>query len=133
MGASALACTLVMVAGCGGSGDPDDVAPVPAAGSVTYKGKPVDHGQVVFQPEKGRPARGEIEGGQFTMSTVREGDGAAPGKQHIAVIVTAETKVKGGDTDVTYLVPEKYASPDSSGIEIDLPKGGSRSIQIELQ
>jgi hypothetical protein len=52
--------------------------------------------------EKGRPASGTIENGKFTLSTYREGDGAVPGKNKVAVVATEEQKTKDGDTTVKY-------------------------------
>jgi hypothetical protein len=132
LGATAL--MTIAVVGCG-SGDPDAIKAVPAAGTVTYKGKPIETGTIGFIPAKGRPASGQITNGQFTMMTYTDGDGAIPG--HHAVTVNATKQVTGsgraGDEGRTIsLVPESYASPDSSGTAVDIPPEGKTGIKIDL-
>jgi len=124
---------LAAVAGCG-SRDPDAIPAVPAAGTVTYQGKPVEEGSVRFVPEKGRPAGGAIKGGHFTLSTYDPDDGAIPGKHHVGVTATKKVPVPGGgEPRDVYVIPEKYADPSGSGIEIDVPKDGSKDLKIEIQ
>jgi hypothetical protein len=128
---------LVVVAalpGCGG-GDPYAVKTVSAAGTVTYQGQPVKKGTILFQPEdeKGRPASGTIEDGKFALTTYREGDGAVAGKHAVAVVATEEQKAKDGDTSVKYIIPESYASPQSSGVTVEVPPGGSRDLRVDIK
>ena len=130
-----LALTVVAaVSGCGG-GDPYAVKTVSAAGTVTYQGKPVSKGTILFQPldEKGRPASGMIENGKFSLNTYREGDGAVPGKHKVAVVVTEEKKTKDGDTTVKYIIPERYASAETSGVEMEVPPGGSSDLRVDIK
>jgi hypothetical protein len=130
-----LALTVVAaVSGCGG-GDPYAVKTVSAAGTATYQGKPVSKGTILFQPvdEKGRPASGTIEDGKFTLTTYREGDGAVPGKHKVAVVVTEEKKTKDGDTTVKYIIPERYASAETSGVEVEVPPGGSSDLRVDIK
>jgi hypothetical protein len=125
---------VVALPGCGG-GDPYAVKPVSAAGTVTYHGQPVKKGTILFQPvgEQGRPASGTIEDGKFALTTYREGDGAVAGKHEVAVVATEEQKRKDGDTSVKYIVPENYASPESSGVTVDVPPGGSRDLRVDIK
>jgi len=130
-----LALTVVAaVSGCGG-GDPYAVKTVSAAGTATYQGKPVSKGTILFQPvdEKGRPASGTIEDGKFTLTTYREGDGAVPGKHKVAVVATEEKKTKDGDTTVKYLIPERYASAETSGVEVEVAPGGSSDLRVDIK
>jgi len=125
----------IALAGCG-SGDPNAIKAVPAAGTVTYKGKPIETGRIGFVPAQGRPASGEIVNGKFTMTTYTDGDGAIPG--HHAVTVNATKQVPGsgraGDEGKTIsLLPENYANPDSSGTAVDIPPEGKTDIKIDLQ
>ena len=122
----------MVLAGCGGR-DPDLQPAVPASGTVTYKAKPVSKGAVHFQPEKGHPASGIIDEGRFTLTTYDPNDGAVAGKHKVGVEVTREVPTKGGDTTVKYLIPEKYARPDESGIEVEIPPGGNTDIQIGIK
>ena len=134
---SALVLVLMAVAaapGCWG-GDPYAVKTVSAAGTATYQGKPVSKGTILFQPvdEKGRPASGTIDDGKFTLTTYREGDGAVPGKHRVAVVATEERKTKDGDTTVKYLIPEQYASAETSGVEVEVPPGGSSDLRVDIK
>jgi hypothetical protein len=126
--------TAVAVSGCGDH-DPYAVKTVSAAGTVTYQGKPVEKGTIEFQPmdAKGRPASGTIENGKFTLTTYREGDGAAPGEHTVAVVATEEQKTKDGDTTIKYLIPEQYASPETSGVTVEVPPGGSSELQVDIK
>jgi hypothetical protein len=125
---------VVAFSGCGSS-DPYAVKTVSAAGTVTYQGKPVPKGTILFQPvdENGRPASGTIEDGKFTLSTYSEGDGAVPGKHMVAVVATEEVKTRDGDTSVKYLIPEQYASAETSGVEVEVPSGGSSDLQVAFK
>ena len=58
-----------------------EYATVPASGTVTYKGKPLEKGQVQLLPNKDGPvAVGSVENGKFILGTNQEGNGALPGK-----------------------------------------------------
>ena len=124
--------TWLVLSGCGGS-DPNELPTVSASGTVTYKDQPVSKGTVHFQPEKGRPASGIIEDGKFTLTTNTPGDGAVAGKHKVGVEVTEEVKTKDGDTSVKYVVPEKFANPDTSKIQIEIPPGGNKDIKVEVK
>ena len=119
-----------VVSGCGGSDGPPAV---PASGTVSYQGKPISKGTIHFQPEKGRSASGPIEGGKFTLTTYQEGDGAVAGKHAVGVEVTEEVKQKGGDTNVKYLIPQKFANPGQSKISVEVPAGGKTDIAIDVK
>ncbi len=127
----AAAMVWAVVSGCGG--DSGELPAVPAAGTVSYQGKPVSKGTIHFQPEKGRPASGPIDGGKFTLTTYKEGDGAVAGKHLVAVEVTEEVKDKDGDTTVKYVVPQKFANPTSSKITAEVPPGGKTDIVIDIK
>jgi hypothetical protein len=129
----ALALLGTLLGGCGG-GDKDQARVVPAAGKATYKGGPIKKGTIVFVPEKeGRGANGTVEDGSFTMSTYGEGDGAIPGKYKVGVIVTEEVPTKGGDTTTKYLIPQKFSDAEQSGLTIEVPAGGSSSLQVDVK
>jgi hypothetical protein len=129
----ALVLTALGAVGC--SSTPAGVIPaVPAAGTVTYKGKPLEQGQLQFLPEQGSPASGSIENGKFTLSTYSEGDGAVPGKHKVGITSTKEVPSKrGGEAETVYLIPVNYASPDLSGIEVEIPPEGNTNITIDLK
>jgi len=128
--AAGLALTLA-VAGC--SRDADFTAAVPAAGTVTFKGKPLESGNLQFIPDKGRSAAGAIKDGKFVLTTYEDNDGAIAGKHTVTVTAYKEVKVKGEtEPQQVLIIDEKYANPTSSGIAIEIPSGGKQDIEIKL-
>ena len=116
--------------GCGG--EPDVLPAVPVSGTLAVEGKPVAKGAIHFHPQKGHTANGIVEDGKFTLSTYKEGDGAVVGKHRVAVEVNEEVPTKDGDTTTRSLIAKKYSSPDSSGIELEIPGRGLPNLQIDL-
>jgi hypothetical protein len=123
----------MVIIGCGG--DPDQISAVPASGTVTYNGKPIETGTIGFLPKTGRPASGAIKDGQFTLTTYESGDGATPGKHRVIVSSTklVPSNVKGADPETVYLIPKMYASPGESYIDIEIPPEGNRKIEIKIE
>jgi hypothetical protein len=128
-----LSFTLIMaLAGC--SGDSGMVAAVPASGTVTFDGKPLETGSIQFIPEKGRPAGGPIKDGKFTLTTYNENDGAIPGKHAVAVTAFKDVKLKGqSEAQQVPIIPAIYLKPTTSGIAVDVPPGGKTDIAIDLK
>lgn len=114
-----------MIAGCGESGLPTAAV----QGKVLYQGKPLEFGSVLFQPEEGPPATGEIQpDGTFRLSTYKSGDGAVLGQHHVA-ITCLETQRPGYTVNPNEemptgkpLIPEKYAKPYDSGLTAEVKK-----------
>jgi hypothetical protein len=100
---------------------------------LNYDGKPVAKGRVLFQPEKGHPADGEIENGKFTLRTYKDGDGAVVGRHKVAIISVEEVPTKDGDTTSKFLVPQKFADPGSSGLTVDIPPKGDTNILLNFK
>lgn len=128
--------TGLLIAGCSG-GDPDAKRAVPVSGTVTYKGEPISAGRIVFQPDKGRPAEGEITDGAFSLSTYKPGDGAVEGHHKVGVVAVEEVPATkagkaGNESTTKFLVPAKYNDPGLSGLEATVPSGGSKEIKITL-
>ena len=120
-------CVLLIVlalnVGCGKKRDL-----IPVAGKVTYKGQPLKFGNVLFQPESGPPAKGEIAAdGTYTLTT--EGQpGALEGHHRVEVRCLdnqAQRPKPGAEpTAGKSLIPEKYTIYENSGITKDVKKGG---------
>lgn len=130
---------LALVAGCGRS--LPSVARV--AGRVTLAENPVTAGTVMFHPEHGRAAIGEIGAdGRYTLTTFRAGDGAVLGRHR----VTIEARTAGGgssapramspeeelknaatlypsDPRIRWIVPEKYAIPATTPLSAEVRPG----------
>lgn len=126
---------LIGSAVCAGCNRGPELAPV--SGKVTYKGEPLKHGNILFQPFTGPPAKGEIgSDGSFTLSTIKNNDGAVIGKHRVQVICTApQAKPANPDEEIPSaksLIPEKYSNYVTSEIAVEVVKGGGPYL-IELK
>jgi hypothetical protein len=114
-------------------------------GTVSYQGKPLDGGRIVFTPvagkggETGQNATGVIESdGTYEMTTFSTGDGAILG-QHIVTVVVQQGEMPKPDahSQIKYALPKnvtpsKYASPDKSPLRCTVDEGGTK-FDIELK
>ncbi|MFM8728761.1 MAG: hypothetical protein ACKON9_26990 [Planctomycetaceae bacterium] len=136
------ACTLI--SGCGGSYEPqaEIFQTVTAAGVLTWKGKPLPGFVVSVHPADGkRTASGTTDGeGKFQLGTNTAGDGAVPGSHKISVVWQPPEDDGMGNVidDPSKLpkppvqLPPKYASPDTSGISLEIPESGSSELKLDL-
>lgn len=127
----------VILLGCGSG---DDLGKRYAVyGSVTYNGKPLEKGNILFYPATPDPkginngANGVIVNGEYTLSSRGEDDGAFPGDYLVSItsreadLTKAEANVKAGvlrqddvakaNAKAKSLIPTKYANLDSSGLK----------------
>jgi hypothetical protein len=131
---SLVAATLVVGAlGCGGG---SDLPLAEVRGVVTYKGKPLESGDVVFSPQGGTPgpqATGKIESdGSYRMMT-NDNYGAAIGTHKVTVASRAE------QSEADYkslkipklLTPTKYANEQETPLTFDVKEGENR-FDIDL-
>jgi hypothetical protein len=144
---------LLLVWGCGDDGLPRRY---PVYGEVTYNGKPLTQGIVNFIPQsdKGRAASGTIQEGSYNMTTLTPGDGVIPGPYRVTVTavkrteeskkILARTPDAPPGHDQPYfgppsgpqifkanklakrLVPDKYNSPDRSGLTAEVKEESNR-------
>ncbi len=112
---------------------------VPVAGSVLYNGKPLPFGNVMFQPDQGQAAVGDVQpDGSFKLSSYGPNDGAVPGKHKVSVSCyegQRSGKTGGGDSLGKLLIPLKYTRFGSSGLtaEVSDTSGGQpQEIVLEL-
>jgi hypothetical protein len=106
---------IALGAGCGNS----NRKTAPVEGTITYKGKPVPHGTVMFQPDDGPAATGEIQNGRYVLTTDPDGDGAVLGKHKVTVISLEDQSARLPEDRAPLLpavVPLKYSFPDRSGL-----------------
>lgn len=114
---------------------------VPVTGRVLFNGEPLKYGSIIFQPAHGQPARGEIlPNGDFTLSTYRVGDGAAVGRHKVRVTCytsqdPSQKKEASAASDSLgdSLIPLRYTSFDTSGLEVALLAGGNKPFVFELK
>jgi hypothetical protein len=128
--------------GCNSQPTGEVVETVPAAGTLTYQGKPLEFYQVTFYPLDRRPAAGTTdENGHFVLGTNKPGDGAPPGLHHVTVTYVGppNTDPAAGMSDFSpppppkVKIPAKYAVVKSSGLKVEIPEGGSQDLKIELE
>ncbi len=141
---------LVLVLGCGDDSGLGKRYPV--SGTVTYKGQPLEKGDITFRPAQaaGRAAHGTISGGTYSLSTAGDNDGALPGTYMVSIvarevdIAKAQEEAKAKNRVVFMqkvaaqahktaksLIPAKYESPDTSGLKGDV-KEQSNQIDFPL-
>ena len=136
---------ILLAVGCGGPSRP---ATAPVCGHVTYQGKPVPLGQIVFYPEKGRPAMGAIGGRQLSVDNLRDRRRrAVPGRYQVTIQAmrtigggarpkTLEEELHGvgrgfGQVVTEWLVPEKFARQETTPLTAKV-KLGPNTINFDL-
>jgi hypothetical protein len=119
---------------------------IPIRGEVTYNGKPLTRGTVTYIPATsgvGRAANGPIQpDGTFSMTTQTRDDGVMPGEYQIVVYSYEQGAPKtrdeieaGGGANAPRLrsmIPEKYTSPETSGLSDDVDENHPGTKKIEL-
>ena len=127
---------LLALAICWGCAKSGELPTAPVTGKVTYKGKPVPNGTVMFVPEKGPAATGEIgTDGTYTLTTYSKNDGAVLGKHKIAVTALADMSGRMPEDRNPLpppIVPEKYLDQDKSGLTREI-KEGPNTVNLELK
>lgn len=113
-----------ILAGCGG----DRLPVVPVEGKVTYQGKPLEFGAVIFQPAAGPGASGTIQpDGTFRLSTYGNEDGAVLGTHKVAFSCFDSQSPNAPPPDPSKepglgkpLIPRKYLSAETSGLTAEV-------------
>ena len=118
-------------------------------GKVTYQGKPVTTGRIVFNPVDGRrPAMASInEDGTFELTTFpgKSKDGAMLGEH---IVTVKSTRTVGGEMPdefskeakaapavmpkLEWLVPQKYSRKDTSPLKETVTEG-QNEINIDIE
>ena len=112
---------------------------IPVSGKVTYQGKPLEFGSVMFQPPgNAAPARGQIDSdGSFQLTTESEGDGCNLGMCRVRVTsFEGQRRNDGGSSQESLgalLIPKKYTRFGTSGISIEVAEGMHQPVLIELE
>lgn len=119
---------LTLAGGCGNSRPETAIV----EGRITWHGKPVTTGTIMFYPATGRPATGSISSdGSYRLTTFVKDDGATLGK-HVVTIQASE--IVGGDNpqrfedeykglragELKSLIPTEYADRTTSGLTAEV-------------
>src|SRR5262245_21976609 len=130
-----LPAALILVAllvGCGG----DRPRTAVVQGKVTFRGKPVPNGTILFHPASGPTAQGEIRpDGTYRLTTFREGDGAVLGKHKVVIVAMQDTGGRLPEERTPLpppIIPEKYTSIGTSDLRADV-KEGENTLDFDLQ
>lgn len=127
--------TCLTIAGCGGS----RIETAAVSGTVTYDGKPVTEGTVLFQPEKGPGATGSLDAqGHYVLRTKKLADGAPLGKN--TVVILPPTTLGGPDSPTPGQlikrdfpnIPEKYRRAETSGLVREV-NPGNNTFDFEIK
>ena len=120
-----------ILAGCGRN---DGLITAPVVGKVTYRGKPLPNGTVMFVPGEGPAATGEISrDGSYRLSTGSL-DGAVLGNHKVSITALADI---GGalpeqrSPTPPSLLPAKYLSHETSGLTAEV-KQGKNEVNFDL-
>jgi hypothetical protein len=135
-------CLALLLAGCSSTGT--------VSGTVSYKGKPVPAGSVLFVPAHGPAVTAVIDDGKYTAEKVAAGpakiavtsfslEAPAGFVQHMqppkdAPIPPEARKAleAGAQIKKGIKVPEDYADPDKSGLTYTVT-GGAQTHDIDLK
>jgi hypothetical protein len=124
---------LPIVVGCG----PRRPATAPVSGRVTFNGKPLTTGQVMFYPDRGRTSVSPIDAdGRYRLTTFKPGDGALLGHHRVTIEAArvamqgkmpknVEEEMRGhgfspGATTVERLAPERYSELETTPLTADV-------------
>jgi hypothetical protein len=125
--ALALATSAPILAGCGSDGLGKRYS---VSGQVSYKGTPVEKGEINFVPEdgaNGRAAFGVIEGGSYSLTTLSDNDGAFAGKYKVTIrsktvdYSAAEEAVKKKGMSFSVAMPQEYAAKANREAKSNVP------------
>ncbi len=128
------AAVLVITSGCGSD---KSVPLAPVQGKVTYRGKPLPHGQVVFTPQGTTPGPQAVgiigSDGSFRMKTAGK-DGAAIGHHLVTVHCRSEVSEEEARNMMIgkLLIPEKYTKEKETPLRFEVKEGHNEySIVLE--
>jgi len=132
---------LVGLTGCGRKSDRLKTAP--ASGSVTFNGKPVPQGSLLFIPTvPGPPGQANLKpDGTFVAGTYEIDDGLVPGEYAVAITGQMEVEPEptatplaenAGKTKAPEQLPEKYGSYKTSGLTATVELGEKHDLNFDL-
>jgi hypothetical protein len=109
----------------------------PVVGKVTYRGKPVPTGTVMFTPEDGPAATGNIApDGSYRLTTYRDGDGAVIGRHKVTITALQDMGnllPEQRSPTPPPLVPVKYLSAETSGLTAEVKPDVTNTINFDLK
>lgn len=120
-------CLLLTALLLGGCSKDDGRQKIEASGTVTFNGKPLAKGNIVFDPVDGRggSAIGNVVDGQFTVLS-------EPGSKKVQISSTQESGKTGSDGEpiMIEVLPGKYSA--QSNLKVDLQASQPNVFNFEL-
>ena len=116
---SLIALSILIASGCGGK---KEWPKAPVTGQVTFAGRPLDHGRVVFVHEQGHGGAGDIgPDGRYSLSGII-------GQNRVTIECNdpnAKTTEPGRPTMQVSasLIPQHYNNHMQSGLSVDVHEG----------
>ncbi len=137
---------LVFAAGCGGKDKFLEARPetVAAAGTITYKGEPVEGATILFTPVGHQQGAAGVSDhkGRFWMSTFPPATGVVAGKYDVTIsaveaVVMPELPEGVHAEDVVApppksRIPVKYSDIRKSGLMVEIPAEGNEDLTFNL-
>jgi hypothetical protein len=112
---------------------------VPVQGQVFYNDKPLAFGNVMFQPENGQAASGNIQpDGTFVLETPGEGAGAPIGRSQVRITCyesqgpSAEVSTQTEPGLGKLLIPAKYTNFATSELTVEVKPDGNEPFVFRL-
>jgi hypothetical protein len=127
----ALSLATAVLAGCSKNGG---LITAPVTGKVTFKGKPLPNGTVMFVPGEGPAATGEIGSDGAYRLTTGSIDGAVLGNHKISITALADigsALPEQRNPTPPSLLPAKYLSHETSGLTAEV-KQGNNEVNLVL-
>ena len=101
---------------------------VPVHGEVLFNGQPVFDGTIGYLHEDGiQSYSGRIRNGHYSLGNQEVGVGAVPGKYRVSIVsIGSSQSMTHEDTPKASppAIPQKYSTPDSSGLNADVTEAG---------
>jgi hypothetical protein len=117
-----------VIAGCGSNNGLFSVT-----GYVTYQGKPLEHGSIVFVSPHSRQVTGEIEFGEIlNVTTIQRGDGIAAGEYLTAITSLDRSEKYKNSMNPPSNIPVRYADVFSSNLKATILPGNTNALRFDL-
>ncbi len=124
----------MVAAGCSKQGKMETA---PVSGKVTYRGKAVPTGTVMFVPGEGPAATGEIgSDGSYKLTTFSPGDGAVIGTHKVTITALqgmGDALPEQRSATPPPLVPAKYLNGETSGLVAEVKPKTKNEVNFDLK
>jgi hypothetical protein len=123
---------IVTLAGCGGVDDAP--ATVAVEGEVTFDGKPLPTGEIIFRPAEGngRADAASIKDGQYSLECTLGGKAVTiTALREVAGVVVQELETGESGGEVEQYIPETYN--DRTTLTADVTESGDNTFNFPLE